>query len=168
MEGKGRDERMRGTRRLGVALVSGAALCGVAVAPAWGNGPAVHFAEDVAGDVIECGATTYTITSGTIKLTFHEGSSSSGNLNFTGTITPQQVTAVDDEGNVYSVSGAFWFGATINAQRESGQETFTGKLQIVGAGGTADSVNLTFHANFVGEEITNVKDFDFGSCVEPE
>jgi hypothetical protein len=159
---------MRGTRRLGTALASGAAVCGLAVAPAWGNSPAVHFVEDVAGDVIECDTTTYTITSGTIKLTFHEGSSRSGNLNFTGTITPQKVTAVDEEGNVYRVSGAFWFGATINAQRESGQETFTGKLQIVARGGTADSLNVTFHANFVGDEITNVKDFDFGSCAEPE
>jgi len=136
--------------------------------PAWANSPAVHFVEDVTDDVIECEEAVYTITSGTIKLTFHEGSSSSGNQNFTGTITPQKVVAVDEEDNVYSVRGAFWFGATFNAQQASEQGTFTGKLQIVEKGtGTVDSVNLTFHINAVNGEPTNVKEFDFGSCAEP-
>lgn len=160
---------MRQVRRIGAALASGAALCGLAVGPAWGNSPAVHFTEDVAGDVIECEQTTYTISSGTIKLTFHEGSSNSGNHNFTGTITPQKVVAVDEDGNVYGVTGAFWFGATFNAQQASEQATFTGKLQIVQKGaGTVDSVNLTFHINAVDGVPTNIKEFDFGSCAEPD
>jgi hypothetical protein len=158
---------MRGTRWGGTALAAGAALVAIAGAPAVAA-PAEHFVEDVTGDTIVCDTTTYTITSGAIKFTIHEGTSASGNLNFTGTITPSGVVAVDESGNQYSVRGAFWFGATINAQRESGQETFTGKIQIVAPGsGTVDSVNVTFHVNFVGEEITNVKEFDFGTCAEP-
>jgi len=78
------------------------------------------------------------------------------------------VVAVDEAGNIYSIRGAFWFGGTFNAQRGSDQATFTGKLQIVAAGGgTVDSVNLTFHINLVNGVPTNVKEFDFGSCAEP-
>jgi len=158
---------MRGTRRAGAALAAGAALLAVAGAPAVA-GPAEHFVEDVTGDTIICDTATYTVTSGSIRFTLHEGTSESGNLNFTGTITPSRVVAEDEAGNQYSLRGAFWFGATINAQRESGQETFTGKLQIVAqGGGTVDSVNVTFHTNFVGDQITNVKGFDFGTCEEP-
>jgi hypothetical protein len=41
--------------------------------------------------------------------------------------------------------GAVWVGRTFNANTGGEQFTFTGKLQVVGKGGTADSVNLTFH-----------------------
>jgi len=96
--------------------------------------PAVHTVEDVTGDVLVCGSTTYTITSGTIKFTSHEGVSASGNENFTGTITPQKVVATDGEGNVYSLRGAFWFGAAVNAQQETVVSTSTAKLQVVSQG----------------------------------
>ena len=159
-------DSMRETRRLGTALCSAAALCALTVAPVWANSPAEHFIEDGAGVIIECDTTTYTVTSGTFKFTVREGVSPSGNTSFTGTVTPQNVTAVDEDENVYSVRGVFRVGLTENAQRDSAADSFTVKLQIVAPGGSADSVNLTFHANFVGDQITNVKDFDFGSCVE--
>jgi hypothetical protein len=127
----------------------------------------LRFTEDVTGDTIQCGDTVYTITSGAINVVIHEGSSASGNQNFTGTVTPSKVVAVDADGTPYSVVGAFWFGATLNANTGGFQATFTGKLQIVSKGaGTADNVNLTVHVtaqpnNFV------LKDFDFGTCEEP-
>jgi hypothetical protein len=44
--------------------------------------------------------------------------------------------------------------------------TDTGKLQVVSqSSGTVDSVNVTFHVTLVNG---NVKEFDFGTCEEPE
>ncbi len=146
------------------ALAVGVAMTMMSAAPAVA-GPAVHMVEDVTGDVIVCESTTYTITSGTIKFTLHEGTSASGNENFTGTITPQKVVATDGEGNVYSLRGAFWFGAAVNAQQETVVSTNTAKLQVVSQGtGSVDSVNLTAHFTLVNG---NVKEFDFGTCEQP-
>jgi len=143
-------------------------MLSTAGAPAWAAQPAQHFVEDVTGDTIACGSTTYTVTSGSIKLTMHEGQSKSGNVNVTGTITPQNVVAEDTAGNDYTLRGAFWFGGTISQQ---GTEQFwsTAKLQIVDqGGGTVDSVNTTFFIQVVDGEVTNIKDFDFGTCEAPE
>ena len=124
--------------------------------------------EDVTGDTIECASTTYTVTSGSIKFTIHEGQSKTGNTNFTGTITPQDVLAEDTTGNEVSVRGAFWFGGTTSTQRSTEQFWETGKLQLVDETGTVDSVNVTFFVQVVDGEVTNIKEFDFGTCAEPE
>jgi len=146
-----------------MALGSIVALAGLAV-PAYAA-PAVHNMEHVTGDTLVCESTTYTITSGSIKIVIHEGAAASGNANFTGTLTPQQVVAEDPEGNVYSLRGAFWFGGAFNAQQGTEVFTDTGKLQVVSQGsGTVDSVNVTFHVTGVNG---NVKAFDFGTCEEP-
>jgi hypothetical protein len=129
------------------ALV-GAALVGAA--PAAASSPAQHAVEDVTGDQIACESTTYTITSDTLKITIHEGTSASGNENVTGTLTPQAVVATDDAGNVYSLRGAFWFGGAVNAQQGTMVFTDPGKLQVVSQGsGTVDSVNVTSHVTLV-------------------
>jgi hypothetical protein len=146
-------------------LVAVLALTPALATTALASGPAQKSTESVVGDHIVCEDATYTITSGEIQIVFHEGESASGNFNFTATITPRKVVAEDSEGNEYRVVGAFWFGGTFNSQTEAFQETFTGKLQIVSAdGGTVDSVNVTFHQSPNGV----VKDFDFGTCEEPE
>jgi hypothetical protein len=157
---------MRRAAGLTAALAAGVALMGVA--PAVASSPAQHAVEDVTGDVLVCESTTYTITSGTIKLTIHEGTSASGNENVTGTLTPQDVVAVDETGNVYSLRGAFWFGGAFNAQQGTTVFTDTGKLQVVSHGsGTVDSVNVTSHVTFVNGNV-NEFEFDFGTCEEPE
>ena len=149
-------------------LLSAFVLLLVFAAPALANQPALHFTEDVTGDVIECEDRLYTVTSGEVRIVIHTGESASGNVNFTVTFTPHQVVAVDGEGHEFSILGAIWFGGTLNANTDGGQFTSTAKLQIIDqGGGTADSVNLTFHItaqpnNFV------VKDFDFGTCMVPE
>ena len=135
----------------------------VSASPVGASGPADHFTENVAGDTIACGSRVYTVTSGTIKITVHEGESASGNQNFTGTVTPRGVVATSG-GKTYAVRGAFWFGGTFNAQQGTGQQGFTGKLQIVAPGtGKVDSVNITFHVAPDG----TVKAFDMGTCAEP-
>jgi hypothetical protein len=156
---------MRRALRRGLALASMAAVAGLAV-PAHAA-PAQHFVEDVTGDTFVCESTTYTVTSGSIKIVEHEGASGTGNLNFTGTVTPQNVVAEDTDGNEVNVRGAFWFGGTFNVQRQTEQFWSTGKLQLVGETGTVDSVNVTFFIQVVGGEVTNIKDFDFGTCEEP-
>jgi len=152
-------------RRVTAVLGSAAAVCAFSIPAASANSPAQHFVENIAGDVLDCGSASYTITSGSIKLVLHEGTSASGNTNFTGTITTQAVVAEDAAGNVYSIRGTEWFGGTLNAQQGTFQDTFTGQLQVVAKGsGQVDNVNVTQHITFVNG---NVKEFDFGTCVAP-
>jgi hypothetical protein len=154
-------------RRIFLLLSSVAVLLALA-APALANQPAEHFTEDVTGDTIQCGSTVYTITSGSVSIWVHEGASASGNLNFTVTIAPQDVVAVDEAGNQYSIVGAIWFGGTLNANTGGEQFTDTDKFQIVSSGGgTVDSLNVTFHVTAQPNNVV-VKDFDFGTCAEPE
>jgi hypothetical protein len=149
-------------------LLSSVGLLLAPTVPALANQPATHSTEDVTGDTFQCDTAVYTVTSGTISIVVHEGASASGNMNFTVTITPRNVVAVDEAGNQYSVVGAIWFGGTFNANTGGEQFTDTDKLQIVSWGGDiVDSVNLTFHITAQPNNIV-VKDFDFGTCAEPE
>jgi hypothetical protein len=52
-------------------------------------------------------------------------------------------------------------GASFNLNTNTGSATFTTKLQIIGAGGKADNVNVTFHVSPNGD----LNEFDFGICV---
>lgn len=147
-------------RRFVLAAVAAASLVLFGVSSAVAQ-PAVHFTQDVTGDTLQCGATTYTIVSGEIAIVIHEGQSASGNANFTTTITPRNVLLQDQEGNRYSLRGAIWFGATINANTGGVQATSTDKFQIVSqGGGTVDSVNAVEHVSPNGKEFF----FDFGTC----
>ncbi len=159
---------MRRAVQAAAALASGLMVLGVAAAPVSASQPAFHSVEDVTGDTIECASTTYTVTSGSILFTIHEGQSKTGNTNFTGTITPQDVVAEDTAGNEVSVRGAFWFGGTTTTQRGSEQFWSTGKLQLVDETGLVDNVNVTFFVQVVDGEVTNIKEFDFGTCAPPE
>jgi hypothetical protein len=149
-------------------LLSGLGVLLALTAPALASQRAVHDTIDVTGDTIQCGSTVYTITSGTISFVMHEGTSASGNTNFTVTITPHDVVAVDETGNQYSVVGATWVGGTFNANTGGEQFTDTEKLQIVSqGGGTVDSVNVTFHITAQPNNLV-VKELDFGTCAPPE
>jgi hypothetical protein len=141
------------------AAMASVLLLGVSSAGA--NQPAEHFTQDVTGDTLQCGDTTYTIVSGEVAIVMHEGQSASGNTNFTGTITPRNVVLQDQAGNLYSLAGAIWFGATFNANTGGFQATSTDKFQIVSqGGGTVDSVNAVEHVSPNGKEFL----FDFGTC----
>jgi hypothetical protein len=133
----------------------------VGASSALANQPAMHFTQDVTGDTLQCGDTTYTIVSGEIAIVMHEGQSASGNANVTGTITPRNVVIQDQDGNIYSLAGAIWFGATFNANTGGFQATSTDKFQIVSqGGGMVDSVNAVEHVSPNGKEFL----FDFGTC----
>jgi hypothetical protein len=135
----------------------------VGLQPAFAS-PAVHMEEDVTGDVFTCATATYTIVSGSIRIAFHEDVTASGNMNITGTITPQDVVAQDEAGNLYDIVGAGWFGGSFNASTGGSAFTDSEKFQIVQKGdGTVDSVNLTAHIGPNGDFVS----FDFGTCVPP-
>lgn len=126
--------------------------------------PAIHFTEDLTGDVFVCEGGTYTITGGTLFWTLHEDENAAGGFNFTVTIVPRGVTAVNDDGDEFRAVGASWFGATGNAAG-SVQSTATFKVQFVSVGGgRADSVNLVAHGSTDGSNFS----FDFGTCEENE
>lgn len=149
-------------RPLLVLLITGAALA-IGLQPAFGS-PAVHTEQDVTGSVFTCSDANYTIISGTIRMVLHEGVAASGNMNVTGTITPQQVVAQDEAGNLYDIVGAGWFGGSMNAKTGGSAFTDTEKFQIVRqGGGTAGSVNLTTHISPNGD----FNSFDFGNCAPP-
>jgi hypothetical protein len=153
----------RSMRPVVVAVTLALALSlGVATATA---APAEHFEDSVVGDVFVCASASYTVIEGTLKSTFHEGSSKSGNTNFTGTLVPQHVVLEDEDGEQYSLAGAVWFGDTSNAQQGSAQGTFTAYLNIVSrGGGVVDTVRQTGHFNSTGDEFF----LDHGSCELPE
>jgi hypothetical protein len=148
-------------KRFMLVTVAMASLLLFGVSSALANQPAMHFIQDVTGDTLQCGDTTYTIVSGEIATVIHEGQSTSGNGNITGTITPRNVVLQDQDGNLYSLAGAIWFGATSNANTGGFQATSTDKFQIISqGGGTVDSVNAVEHVSPNGKEFF----FDFGTC----
>lgn len=154
-------------RRTIVSVFSLGVVMALATA-ALANGPAERFTEDVTGDQIICEDATYTITSGEIRIVVHEGAAAQGNENFTFTLTPRKVVAVDESGNLVSVVGAFWGGGAFNANTGGEVFTFTGKLQLVSkGGGSVDSVNVTFHVTAQPNNLV-IKEFDFGTCEEPQ
>lgn len=115
-----------------------------------------HESFDVTGSVFPCPRHTYTITSGAIKSVMHVSVDASGINHFTVTETPDNVTLVDEDGNVYS-GGAIWFGG-----RADQILTATHTLNIVGSGGVSDKIKLV--ERFRNGELIS---FDFGSCELP-
>jgi hypothetical protein len=156
---KGEDEtrasayRKEAMRRQVALLVAVVAL----LLPVAASAETTHESFDVTGTVFPCPTHTYTITSGTIKSVMHESVDASGRNHFTETSTPDRVRLVDENGNVYSLRGAIWFGG-----RADQILTATHMFNIVGAGGVADSIRLVERFRF-GELISR----DFGSCQLP-
>ena len=104
-----------------------------------------------------CPTHTYTVTSGAITSVRHENTDARGITHFTETETPDRVTLVDEDGNVYSLRGAIWFGG-----RADQILTATHMFNIVGSGGVSDTIRLVERFRF-GELISR----DFGSCELP-
>jgi hypothetical protein len=167
----GREERgmgstVRGPMRMlaACAMSVGLLILGASPAPA---DPAEHEVFDPTTppeNVIDCtagGGSLYTVTSGVVNVTFQVNESANGNFEVTGTETPKGVTAVDEDGAVYPIRGAVWFGGTINPETSNGQETFTGFLNILSeGGGVADRVAILVHFSPNG----TFNFADFGTC----
>jgi hypothetical protein len=142
------------------SLAAAGSLIGLAVAlvsPPGASGATTRNSFDVTGAVFECPTHTYTVTSGAINEVMHESVDANGTTHFTVTDTPDRVGLVDEDGSLYSLRGAIWFGGS-NDQIL----TATHMFNIVGRGGVSDSIRLIERFRD-GELISR----DFGSCVLP-
>jgi hypothetical protein len=144
-----------------IAAIAAAGALTLSATTAFANSPAIHYSFDATGMVIVCGDHSYTVASGTVDVVEHAGTSASGNMNVTVTLTPDDVVLVDTAGNQYSIAGAIWFGGSLNARTGGLADTDTSEIQIISqGGGTVDSVSLVFHISPNGD----IKSFDFGTC----
>ena len=158
-------------KRSALAMLAAAFVAAVP-SMAMADEPAVTETFPVAGDQFVCEDATYTLVSGVVHFIIHEGSSTSGNENFTLTIAPQNVLAVSNdpaaEGETFRIVGAFWVGGTLNEKKGTAQFTVTDHFQIIDEGaGTVGDVQVTSHTTFVPPDKLVVKDFDFGTCSSP-
>jgi hypothetical protein len=140
-------------RKLTGLVISVVALCW----PVAAGAATTHDSFDVTGTVFACPTHTYTFTSGAIKSVTHESVDATGTTHFTVTETPDHVTIVDEDGDVYSLTGAILFGG-----RNEEILTATHMLNIVGRGGVSDSIRLVERFRD-GQLISR----DFGSCQLP-
>jgi len=127
------------------------------VLPVAAGAATTHETFDVTGTVFPCPKHTYTVTSGAIQHVMHDSVDASGTTHFTVTDTPDHVSVVDENGNVYSLTGAIWFGG-----RDDEIVTATHMLKIVGRGGVSDSIRLVERFRN-GQLISH----EFGSCELP-
>ena len=140
-------------RKLIGLLVSVVAL----VVPVGAGAATTHESFDVTGTVFQCPTHTYTFTSGAIKEVLHESVDATGTTHFTVTDTPDHVRIVDENGDLYSLTGAIWYGG-----RNDEILTATHMLNIVGRGGLSGSIRLVEQFRD-GQLISR----DFGSCQLP-
>src|SRR4051794_13772660 len=138
-------------------VVVGLLAVGALVLPVAASGATTHDSFDVTGTVFPCPTHTYTVTSGAINEVMHESADANGTTHFTVTDTADRVRLVDEDGNLYSLRGAIWFGG-----RNDEILTATHMFSIVGRGGVSDSIRLVERFRD-GELISR----DFGSCVLP-
>ena len=125
--------------------------------PLTASAETTHESFDVTGTVFPCPTHTYTVTSGAIKEVAHVSVDASGINHFTVTDTPDRVRLVDEDGNIYSLRGAIWFGG-----RADEILTATHMFNIVGSGGVSDTIKLVERFRN-GQLISR----DFGSCELP-
>ena len=141
----------------GLMVVVGFLAGGALVLPVAASGATTHVSFDVTGTVFPCPTHTYTVISGAINEVMHESVDASGTTHFTVTDTPSRVSLVDENGHVYSLRGATWFGG-----RNDEILTATHIFNIVGRGGVSDSIRLVEQFR-TGQLISR----DFGSCELP-
>ena len=151
------------------AIVAAAAICGafLAAAPALASnaGTTVHLSAPLAdaGLTVTCGTTVLTGTGGTARLVFHESTDAQGIFHLTGTGTVNQGTLQDTSGNIYSVSGAVWFGGSTSDPDANEPIVFTSTDKLVirtATVGVFGMVNFVDHISPSGKYFA----FDFGNC----
>lgn len=155
-------------RRAVVAGAGGLCALGLAATPAFAAAETgtMHTSFPAAGAQFTCGATTLTAVSGTVSQVFHINEDAQGIYHSTGTITINGVQLQDAAGNVYTVSGASWFGGKSTDPDGNDLIVATDTEHFVihnAAGGVYAKVQAVEHMSPNG----NVFDFDFGGCEPP-
>ncbi len=158
--------------RIATLAAMSALVLALSASPALAGSPAEHYLSIPASAMtFACGSTSLQTTSGTMDYVVRSANTASGNWSLTGTITLSRVTAVDLEGNTYSVIGSAHFGYTYNAQtgtvianidgHDVSEAVTTFKFQFVSEnGGLAGSLNFLQHGSPNG----NYLDLSPGSC----
>jgi hypothetical protein len=155
---------------LATRLATGAAIAasalGVIASSAGAASPTMHMSFPAAGLPFACFSGTLTATGGTIDEVNHESVDAQGVYHFTGTVTPHDVTLEDGSGNVYTLSGASWFG---------GRATDPSLTTVIAAGDTEHFVihdaqgGVYAKVQMVGHFNQNGGYFSFnrGTCLPP-
>jgi len=101
----------------GITALGTIGLAGGAAGAAPSNGGTEHSSFPAAGAVFECSAPTGDITavSGTVYMVDHWTVDGQGVFHETGTVNTHGVTLVGENGDLYTVSGASWFGGKVDA-----------------------------------------------------
>ena len=141
----------------GLMIVVGLCAVGALVLPGAASAATTHNSFDVTGTVFPCPTHTYTVTSGAINEVMHESVDATGTSHFTVTDTPSHVSLVDENGNVYALTGATWFGG-----RNDEILTATHIFNIIGRGGVSDTIRLVERFRN-GQLISH----EFGACELP-
>jgi hypothetical protein len=125
---------------------------------------------DVTGAVFTCSdGSTYTVTSGTAVMVFHESTDAAGGMHITGTIAPTHVTLAHSTDDLaYRLAGASWFGG--NVRGEGGVFTDTEHFVIMGqSGGPVANVSITSHFTANAQGVVTVEfEKNSGTCLPPE
>jgi polyisoprenoid-binding protein YceI len=128
----------------------------------------VHSSFDPTGATFSCLSGDLTVVSGTVNEIDHFNTDNLGRVHVTGTITVHDVTLTDEQGNLYRLSGAAWFGATLPDMSDTAEPivaTDTEHFVIRSAsGGAFAKVQVVSHISPNGDTFT----FDMGSCSPPE
>lgn len=144
----------------------------LSASPALAGTPVEHLLSIPANTMpgFTCGAATLQITSGTYDYVTRSSETTSGNWSMTGTVTLNQVVAVDQVGNMYRVVGSAHFGFTYNAQtgvvngndgHDFSEGVTTFKFHFLGQdGGIAGSLNFIEHGSPNGRYV----ELSPGSC----
>jgi hypothetical protein len=128
-------------RRIATLAAMSVFALALGATPALAGSPAVHLSWDAASNnpPIHCGASTYTVMSGTIDAVVHQGASASGNTNYAATFRSSNVVVQDQNLVSYRTVGAEHSGVTFNITTGRSQDIVVFKLRVVGTG---DSLNV--------------------------
>jgi hypothetical protein len=154
------------TSVLVVALGSlGALTLGMGPAQAAASTETDHSSFPAAGAVFACQSGALTAVSGVVDQSIHTTIDGQGIFHITGTIVPHGVTLTDAVGNIYTLSGASWFGGKGSADESSILvSTDTNHFVIHDAtGGVYAKVQFVEHLSPNGKSFS----FDRGACEEP-
>src|SRR5690349_10366647 len=138
------------------AAAIGGAVLAAAPALASNAGTTVRMSVPLAdaGLTVTCGTTVLTGTGGTASLVYHQSTDARGIFHVTGTGTVTQGRLQDTVGNIYSISGANWFGGSTTDPNADVAMVFTSTDKFVirtAAGGVFGMVNFIEHISPSGK-----------------
>jgi hypothetical protein len=153
-----------------VALLAASTACALGALAGPANAAAQtqteHSSFDPTGAVFSCQGGDLTVQpGGVVDEVDHFTVDAHGDFHFTGTLTPHNVTLTDADNNLYTLSGADWFGGTGTPDGNPVVETDTSHFVIHNADGSVYAkVQVVDHLSPNGHSFT----FDRGACEAPQ